>query len=92
MGLIVWYSNRRPCVRASVRAFTFSKIFLSETALPIKAKLYMKHLLEVGNNVYIINPCHMTKMAAMPIYVKNPSKIVSGTGGPISTKLGMMHQ
>ena len=31
---------------------------------------------------------HMTKMAATPIYGKNPSKI-SGTGGPISTKLGM---
>ena len=34
----------------------------------------------------------MTKMAAMPIYGKKPSKIFfSGTGGPISTKLGMYH-
>ena len=33
---------------------------------------------------------HMTKMAAMPTYGKNPSKIFfSGTGGPISTKFGM---
>ena len=33
---------------------------------------------------------HMTKMAATPIFGKNPSKIVfSGTCGPISTKLGM---
>ena len=33
---------------------------------------------------------HMTKIAAMPIYGKNPLKIFSsGTGGPISTKLGM---
>ena len=33
---------------------------------------------------------HITKMAAMPIYGKNPSKIfLSGTGGLISTKLGM---
>ena len=31
----------------------------------------------------------MTKMAAMPIYDKNPSKIFSRTGGPISTTLGM---
>ena len=30
---------------------------------------------------------HMTKMAAMPIYGKNPSKIFSGTGGLISMKL-----
>ena len=34
----------------------------------------------------------MTKMAAMPIYGKNPSKIFSGTSGPISTKLGMKHR
>ena len=35
----------------------------------------------------------MTKMAAMPIYGINPSKIFfSGTGGPISKKLGMKHR
>ena len=33
---------------------------------------------------------HMTKMATTPIYGKNLSKVFfSGTGGPISTKLGM---
>ena len=32
----------------------------------------------------------MTRMAAMPIYGKNPSKI-SRTGLQISTKLGMKH-
>ena len=42
--------------------------------------------------MYIRNPGHMTKMAAMPIYGKNPSKIFfSRTGGPISTILGMKH-
>ena len=30
-------------------------------------------------------------MAATPIYGKNPSKIISRTGWPISTKLGMWH-
>ena len=31
---------------------------------------------------------HMTKMAAMPIYGKNPSKILfAGTTEPIATKL-----
>ena len=34
---------------------------------------------------------HMTKMTAMPIYGKTPSKIFSGTGGPISTNFGMYH-
>ena len=43
--------------------------------------------------MYINDPGHMTKMAVMPIYGKNPSKIFfSGTNGPISTKLGMKHQ
>ena len=42
--------------------------------------------------MYINNPGHMTKMAAMPIYGKNPSKIFfSRTGGSISKKLGMKH-
>ena len=42
--------------------------------------------------MYINNQGHMTKMAAMPIYGKNPSEIFSGTGGLISRKLGMEHR
>ena len=43
--------------------------------------------------MYINNPGHMTKMAAMPIYGKNPSKIFfSRTGGSISKKVGMKHR
>ena len=34
----------------------------------------------------------MTKMAATPIYDKNPSKILSRTDGPIFTKLGIKHR
>ena len=32
---------------------------------------------------------HMTEMATMPIYGKNPQKIFSGTVGLISMKFGM---
>ena len=40
--------------------------------------------------IYWHDAGHMTKMAAMSIYGKNPSKIfLSGTGGPISMKHGM---
>ena len=43
--------------------------------------------------IYLHDAGHMIKMAAMPIYGKNPSKIFfSGTGGPISTKLGIWHR
>ena len=43
--------------------------------------------------MYINNPGHMTKMAAMPIYGKNTSKIFfSRTGGSISKKLGMKYR
>ena len=46
-----------------------------------------------GNQCVINNPGHMTKMAAMPIYGKNPSKFFfSGTTGLISKKLGMKHR
>ena len=43
--------------------------------------------------MFINNPGHMTKMAATPIYGKNPSKFFfSRTTGLISTKLGMKHR
>ena len=80
-------------VRPSVvrrRPFTFSNVFSSETAWPIKAKFYVEPSWEGGTKVYINGTGHMTKMAAMPIYGKTPSKIFfSRTGGPIFMKLGM---
>ena len=43
--------------------------------------------------MYINNLDHMTKMAAMPIYGKNPSKIIfSETNRLISRKLGVRHR
>ena len=72
-----------------VRPFTFSNVFSSETAWSIKAKFYVEPPWEGGKKVCINGPGHMTKMAASPMYGKNPSKIFSGTGGPIFMKLGM---
>ena len=46
-------------------------IFSSETALPIKAKIYVEPPWEGGTNVYINGQGHMTKMTALPIYGKN---------------------
>ena len=46
-----------------------------------------------GSNVYIYNLGHMTKMATMPIYGENPSKIFfSETNRLISRKLGVKHR
>ena len=69
---------------SSVRpSSTISNIF-SETAWPIKAKFYVEPPWEGGTKVYINGPDHMTKMAATPIYGKNPSKIFfSRTSGQI---------
>ena len=89
--LIVYPPSRRPSVRrrpSSVRS-PFLKIFSSETAWPIKAKFYVGLPWEGGTKVCINGPGHMTMMAASPIYGKNPSKIFSGTGGPIFTKFGL---
>ena len=41
--------------------------------------------------MYINNIGHMTKMAALPIYGKNPSNIFSETNRLISMKLGVKH-
>ena len=49
---------------------TISKIFSSETAWPIKAKLHA-HPYEGGTKVCINGPGHMTKMAAMAINSEN---------------------
>ena len=53
------------------RPFTFSNIFSSKTARPIKAKFYVEPPWEGGTKVCINGPGHMTKIAAMPIYSKN---------------------
>ena len=66
----------RPSSVVGVRrpSSTFSNIFSSETAWPIKAKFYVEPPWEGGTKVYIDGPGHMTKMAAMPIYGKNLKK------------------
>ena len=76
-----------------VRHSQCSKIFFSDTAEPIKAKFYVEPPW-VGGTIFCSQLLgHMTKMAATPIYDKNPSKIFfSRTGGPIFTKLGMKHR
>ena len=67
-----WIRRPPSSVRPSsvVRPFTFSNIFSSETAWPIKAKFYVEPPWEGGTKVCINGPGHMTKMAAMPIMVK----------------------
>ena len=42
--------------------------------------------------IYDYDIGHMTKVVAKPIYGKNPSKIFSGTGGTISTKLAFKNR
>ena len=92
--LIVYPWIRRPSyvVRPSVvrRRSQCSNIFFSETAWPIKAKFYVEAPWVGGMKFCSRHLGHMTKMAATPIYGKNPSKIFfSRTGMRISTKLGM---
>ena len=86
-----WSGVRRTSsvVRPSVRP-QCSNIFFSETAWPIEAKFYVEPPW-VGGTIFCSRHLgHVTKMAATPIYGKNPSKIFfSRTGGPIVSKLGM---
>ena len=81
------WSSVRPSF--SVRRSQCSKIF-SETAGPIKAKFYVEPPWVGGTKVCLQHLGYMTKMAATPIYGKNPSKIFfSGTGAPIYKKHGL---
>ena len=41
--LIVWDSNRRPCVRLCIRPSTLSNINISETSWPIIIKFHQEH-------------------------------------------------
>ena len=69
--LIVYPCSGVCCRRRCRRRQQCLNIFSSETALPIKAKLYVEPPWEGGTKVYIYGPGHMTKMTTMPIYGKN---------------------
>ena len=85
---------RRPSVvRRRRRRSQCSKIFFSKTAWQIKAKFYVEPPWVGGKKFCPRHLGHMTKMAATPIYGKNPSNIFfSRTGVPIFTKLGMKNR
>ena len=84
-----WSGVRPSGIRLSL---TISNIF-SKTACPIKAKFYVEPPWVGGTKVCWRHLGHMTKMAATPIYGKNPSKIFfSRTCRLIFTKLGMQHR
>ena len=86
-----WSGVHRPSASVGVRRRPqCSNIFFSETAWPIKAKFYVETPWVGGTKFCSWHLGHMTKMAATPIYGKNPSKIFfSRTDKRISTKLGM---
>ena len=69
--LIVYPCSGVRCHRRCRRRQQCLNIFSSETAWPIKAKLYVEPPWEGGTKVYINGPGHMTKLASMPIYGKN---------------------
>ena len=94
IGELIGYSwsGVRPSVHRTSSS-TISNIFFSETACPIKAKYYVEPPWVGGTKFCSRHLGHITKMAAMPKYGKNPAKIFfSRTGGPNFTKLGMSHR
>ena len=53
---------------------TILKDFSSENTGPISIKFHMQPLGKGGEKIYIVCPCHITKMATLPIYGKNLKK------------------
>ena len=79
--------RRRPPSIVVVNNF---KHLLLQNRLPNQSHILYGASLCRGNESLFAASGHMTKMAAMPIYGKNPSKIFfSRTGRPIFTKLSM---
>ena len=71
----------------------FSNIFSSETTGPIEAKFHMESQWDGGTKDFTRGLGDMTKMSAMPIYGRNPSKIFfSRTKRTMTLKLGMYHR
>ena len=62
----------------------------SETTRPIELKFHMKTPCDRLAKIYTNCTGHMTKMATMPIYGKNPLNILfSGIKRPMALGLGM---
>ena len=64
----------RPSSSSVVRPSTFSNIFSSKTAWPIKVKFYVEPPWEGGMKVYINGPGHMTRWPPRPYMVKTLQK------------------
>ena len=72
--------------------YTFKHLLLQTTG-PIKAKFHVELLLAEKLKVCLkYGLGHVSKMAAMPIYDKNPLKIFSKTRRLMTFKLGIQHQ
>ena len=56
-----------------------SNLIFSETTEAFLTKFCMKAFRYKEMKIYLHDAGHMTKMAAMPIYGKNPSNVASGT-------------
>ena len=69
---------------------THKNIVSSETTRPIEFKFHMKTPYDRLGKINTNCSGHMTKMATMPIYGKNPLNIFfSGTKRPMALGLGM---
>ena len=91
-----WMDNGRTTDERRIPSYTISSPMShnAQRSSPPKplgqsVKFYVERPWVGGTKVCSRHLGHMTKMAAMPIYGKNPSKIFYRTGGTIATKLGM---
>ena len=87
-----WWAYSIGMLRCPSVCPPFSKFFFSKTAGPVEAKFHVEPPWVRGTKVCLGHLGHMTKIANMPIYGKNPSKIFFfGTKGPMTLGLGMRH-
>ena len=68
------YQRSRSFIDLGPRSLRFNILFIYylETAKPIEAKFHLYPPWDEGMKICSNGPGHMTNMAAMPIYGKNP--------------------
>ena len=73
--------------------FTFSNFVSLETSRPFEAKFHVEPPWDRGMKICSNGLCHMTNMAAMPIYGKNLEKSSSlEPKRPMTLKVCMQHR
>ena len=88
---LIWYVYSSPEPSVGICRPYSSNIFSSETTVPVEANFHTEPPWDGGMKVCWNRHGHMTEMATIPVYGKNPLKIFSETSRPMTFEPGIKH-